>query len=52
MDKVAVANFIAETAFAYAYEIAGAVIAFSVILIFLILFRDKIINLRRFYRVK
>lgn len=52
MDKVAVANFIAETAFAYAYEIAGAVVAISIILIFLILFRDKIINLRRFSRVR
>lgn len=51
MDRVAVANFIAETAYAYAYELAGAVVAISVILIFILLFRDKIINLRRFNSV-
>lgn len=51
MDKVAVANFIAETAFAYAYEIAGAVIGFSIILILIILFRDRILDLKGFHRV-
>lgn len=52
MDKVAVANFVSETAYAFSYEIAGAVIAFSIILIFLILFRDRIVNLRSFNSVK
>lgn len=48
MDKVAVANFVSETALAYAYEIAGAVIALSVVLMLLVLIRDKILG--RIYR--
>ena len=52
MDKVAVANFISETAFAFAYEIAGSVIALSIVLILLILFRDRILDFRSFYRVR
>ena len=52
MDSVAIASFIAETAFYFAYQIAGAVIAFTIFVYFLVLFRDKIINLERFYNVE
>jgi len=51
MDRIAVANFIVETAFAYSYYIAGAVIAFSVILTLIISFRDKLLDFRSFIRV-
>lgn len=44
VDPVAVAQFLSETAFMYAYHIAGAVIAFSFFLMFLIQFRDKILG--------
>ena len=32
VDKIALAQFIADTVFVFAYDLAGAVIAFSVIL--------------------
>lgn len=49
MDEVAIANFILETAFIYVYDIAGAVIGFSIFLSFIILYRDRIVG--RIYRV-
>lgn len=49
MDEVAIANFILETAFLFVYDIAGAVIAISVLLMLLLFFRDKIA--RRIYSV-
>jgi hypothetical protein len=39
MDKLALANFISETAFVFVYEIAGAVIAISVLLILILRFK-------------
>jgi hypothetical protein len=47
IDTVALADFIAGTAFVFAYQIAGAVIAFS-ILLELILFFKNIWNRRSF----
>jgi len=44
VDPAVLAQFILETAFIYVYHIAGAVIAFSFFLLFLIQFRDKILG--------
>ena len=52
MDKIAVANFITETAFAYAYHIAGAVLAFSIVLMLTISFRDRLLDFGSFERGK
>lgn len=52
MDKVAVANFISETAFAYSYDVAGALIAFVTVLMVLILFRDRLLDIGSFIRVR
>jgi len=48
MDKEAVAQFIAETAFAYSYEIAGAVLGISIVLILTLSVRNHL--MRRIYR--
>jgi|GEM_PF-6626582 len=48
MDKIAVANFISETAFSYAYEIAGAVLGVSAVLILTLSIRNHL--MRRIYR--
>jgi len=45
---MAVASFITETAFSYVFDIAGAVIAFSIILMFTISFRNKLLDFRSF----
>lgn len=44
VDNVAVANFIVETAFVFAYQVAGAVIAISVLLMVLLLFKSYILE--------
>lgn len=48
MDKEAVATFIAETAFAYSYEIAGAVLGVCIVLILTFSIRNHLME--RIYR--
>lgn len=43
-DPVALNEFLTETAFAFAYETAGAVIAISIMLILFLTFRDYILG--------
>ena len=44
IDTVALDSFLLDTALLYVNEIAGAVLAISLILTFFIMFRDKIIE--------
>lgn len=46
MDIEAVAQFITDTALIFAPDIAGAVLALSITLIFLLVMRDKFLNSR------
>jgi hypothetical protein len=43
-DPEVLAQFLSETAFIYVPQIAGAVIAFSFFMLFLIQFRNKILG--------
>lgn len=44
IDRIAVAQFITDTAFTFAPEIAGAVIAISATILVFYLFRNKILR--------
>lgn len=40
VDTVALDTFLSETAFVYAFEIGGAVLALSIVILFLLSFRN------------